>query len=211
MSRRCFREPIPEIIRAAELLHDACSAHLAGYVRDATQLIRDADLPAIALWTESIWGKRSPGIHSFIAQVQPPPHLWFAARPKPRMPVAAIKQLILDRDGYHCRFCGIPVIPAEVRQHLRHAYPDALRWGPRNVDQHAAFQCMWLQWDHLVPNERGGTSDFDNVVVTCAPCNFGRMQMTLEEADLINPLTLPLLPRPPGFERWDGLTRLLRR
>jgi len=69
---------------------------------------------------------------------------------------------------------------------------------------------MWLQFDHLVPNERGGTSDLDNVVVTCAPCNFGRMQLTVEEVGLENPLARPIAANWRNFEQWDGLTRLLR-
>ena len=43
---------------------------------------------------------------------------------------------------------------------------------------------MWLQFDHLLPNQGGGDSKLDNVVVTCAPCNFGRMDHTLEEVGL---------------------------
>src|SRR5215216_3398976 len=35
---------------------------------------------------------------------------------------------------------------------IRKAYPSALRWGDRNVDQHAGFQAMWLQYDHLLPH-----------------------------------------------------------
>src|SRR5215212_3864057 len=97
------------------------------------------------------------------------------------MPIASTRADILKRDGFHCRFCGIPVVPVEVRRLLNRVYPDAARWGGRNADQHAALQCMWLQFDHLIPNERGGTSDLENVVVTCASCNFGRMQLTIEE------------------------------
>jgi len=125
------------------------------------------------------------------------------------MPDATTRAQILARDGLHCRFCGIPVIPVEARQFLNRAYPEAARWGRRNVDQHAALQCMWLQFDHLIPNERGGTSDLENVIVTCAPCNFGRMQFTIEEAGLDNPLSAPLSATWSRFGTWDGLARLL--
>ena len=210
MLRRCFREPIRDIFDAAALLDAAANAHLAGDSQQADNLIVLADQPTIAEWTESIWGKRNAGVHVFVVPSSPLPHLPVAKRPQPRMPSLSTKAAILERDGFHCRFCGIPVIPAEVRHLLNRIYPSAARWGRRNVDQHAALQCMWLQWDHLVPNERGGSSDLENVAVTCAPCNFGRMQWTLEEADLINPLTVRPAPSWAGYERWDGLTRLLR-
>jgi 5-methylcytosine-specific restriction endonuclease McrA len=209
MPRRCFREPIAEIFEAAELLEAAANAHLVADTDRASNLIAMADKSSIAAWTESIWGKRSLEIHRFVEQVRPAPHLSSTGRPSPRMPDTATRSAIIERDGYHCRFCGIPVIPAEVRQLLNRTYPDVARWGPRNVDQHAALQCMWLQFDHLIPNERGGASDFNNVMVTCAPCNFGRMQLTIEEADLDNPFARVISPTWAGFSDWDGLIKLL--
>jgi 5-methylcytosine-specific restriction endonuclease McrA len=63
---------------------------------------------------------------------------------------------------------------------------------------------MWMQFDHVVPHSRGGDNSLENVIVTCAPCNFGRMERTLEEVGLIDPRTLSFLATP-----WDGLERLL--
>jgi 5-methylcytosine-specific restriction endonuclease McrA len=211
MPRRCFRDPIQEVFRAAELLDRAASAHLSGSSAEAARLIREADDPLIWAWTDSIWGKRNPEVHFFHEQPSPLPHLARSDRPSPRMPDRSTRLSIIARDGFHCRFCGIPVIPVEVRQLLNRAYPEAAKWGRRNVDQHAALQCMWLQFDHLIPNERGGRSDIENVVITCAPCNFGRMQLTIEEAGLENPLVRPVTPTWRGFDRWDGLTRILNR
>ena len=210
MTKRCLSEPIAEIFEAAKALDAAAAAHLQGDVPGAENLLRKADSPVIRCWTESVWGKRDPSIHVFVEQSNPLPHLSTSERPQPRMPGAVTRKEIIRRDGYHCRFCGIPVIPVEVRQLLNRHYPEAATWGPRNVEQHAALQCMWLQFDHLVPNERGGTSDLENVVVTCAPCNFGRMQFTIEELGLDNPLLRPLEPTWIGYEQWDGLTKLLK-
>jgi 5-methylcytosine-specific restriction endonuclease McrA len=62
-----------------------------------------------------------------------------------------------------------------------------------------------MQFDHVLPNSRGGPSTLDNVVVTCAPCNFGRMETTLEEARLVHPLSRPTPRKWDGFKRWQGL------
>ena len=94
------------------------------------------------------------------------------------------------------------MIRAETRKRIRKVYPDALPWGSRNIDQHAAFQAMWLQYDHLSPHAQGGTNDLENIVITCAPCNYGRMNHTLEEVGLIDPRT-----REPIKSKWDGLER----
>ena len=90
---------------------------------------------------------------------------------------------------------------------MQATYPGAVNWGPTNDSQHAAFQCMWLQFDHILPNGRGGDSSLGNIVIACAACNFGRMDATLAEAQLFDPLTLD----PPvcwdGHAAWDGLER----
>ena len=209
MTRTCLREPIPEIFRAAATLDDALAAHLCGNAEKAAALIELADDPLIREFTESVWGKRTSNIHQFVEVSNPLPRLAIEERPRPRMPDGPTMESVTWRDGFHCRFCGMPVIPADARRKFRQFYPRSVRWGPRNADQHAAFQCMWLQFDHLVPNQRGGTSDEQNIVVTCAPCNFGRMDFTLEEAQLQNPLNRKRCPSWDRYQTWDGLRRIL--
>lgn len=196
--RTCLLKPIPEIFDAARYLDAAVSAHLSGRSGLAGALIRLADIPAIAGWTNSIWGKNSPHVqHRAMADERPilPKHMR-------RMPTKDEKRELHRRDGYHCRFCGIPVIRREVRVRIAKCYPLALRWGKLNVDQHAAFQAMWVQYDHLLPHARGGDSGLRNVIITCAPCNYGRMSYTLGEVGLTNPLERGLTQ-----STWDGLER----
>ena len=60
--RRCLLESIQEIFEAAEYLSEAADAHLAGQRERADALILKADIPAIAKWTEAIWGRRNQDI-----------------------------------------------------------------------------------------------------------------------------------------------------
>jgi len=203
--RRSFLPPIAEIFTAAELLHVASQAHLAGDRSRAEALIREADIPAIAAWTESIWGKIDAGIHRYHIVPGAPPNLAKHERPHPRMPDAATRCQVRERDGHFCRFCGIPTIDQPVRARIRKLYPEALRWGTRNPEQHAAFQCMWLQYDHVLPNSRGGDSSTTNVIVTCAPCNFGRGERILEEVGLIDPRSVPMERNWKLAGEWRGL------
>lgn len=199
--RICFRDPPPEIFKAASLLDEAVTAHLNGEHRYAGSLIQQADIPVIREWTESIWGKNSSYQQyrpiSGVAAVIPK-----EVRIGARMPSAREKQALLARDGHYCRFCGIPVIREEVRKKIAKAYPESLSWQRNNAGQHAAFQAMWLQYDHLLPHARGGDNSMANMVITCAPCNFGRMDYTLEEVGLADPRT-----REPVRSEWDGLER----
>jgi len=203
MLRTCLRDPIPEIFGAAQYLDAAVSAHLKGERAAAEELIRLADIPAIADWSESLWGAGGPWTRP-LANEHSPPFVPKEERPSARMPSKADMTFLLERDGFHCRFCGIPLVRAEVRSTIREVYPDALRWGVRNADQHAGLQAMWLQFDHLLPHARGGTNDLNNLIVTCAPCNNGRSNLTLEEAGLSDPRL-----REPVRSGWDGLERFV--
>lgn len=120
------------------------------------------------------------------------------------MPTSQQKRLLHIRDGFHCRFCGIPVIRAEVRRRAHELYPASVPWGKANHTQHAGFQALWAQYDHVVPHSHGGTNEINNLVVTCAGCNFGKMSFRLEELGLLDPRNFP-----PVSSQWDGLERLL--
>lgn len=207
--RRCLREPIPAIFEAAEQLGAAVDAHLAGDRSAAEAMLRRADKPEVGEWTDSLWGKYRPDIHTFRVVVGSPPRLAKEERPQPRMPTQATRTEVLARDGHRCRFCGIPVISPEVRAALHALYPMSARWGRRNGERHFGLEAMWLQFDHVIPNQRGGDSSAANVVVTCAPCNFGRMEYTVEETGLLDPRDQANLPHHPMLLTWDGLKRLL--
>ena len=203
MDRPCFRVAIPEIPVAAGYLDEAVTNHISKRPGIAEALIRQADMPAIREWTESVWGKASTYIQ-YRKVAGAPPYLAREQRVPVRMPSAADRHLLHLRDGYHCRFCGIPVIRKEIRHRLRGVYPLALQWGRTNASCHAAFQAMWAQYDHILPHVRGGKNNLENIVVTCAPCNYGRMSYTLDEVGLLDPRT-----REPIRSEWDGLERLL--
>jgi hypothetical protein len=205
--RRCLREPISPIFEAAHLLDRAVGAHLQGDMSLAREFIELADIPEVKAWTESLWGSavRNPEQWRYIRLQEvsaAAPHLRKADRVAARMPTEREKQAIIARWGYNCAFCGIPVIRSAVRAKMRVVYGDVLRWEGTNATQHAAFECMWLQFDHVLPHARGGGNDLQNVIVTCAPCNYGRMNWTLDEVGLLDPRS-----RPPCRTSWDGLER----
>jgi 5-methylcytosine-specific restriction endonuclease McrA len=202
LSRPCLRPAIPEIEIAANQLEEAVAAHLAGDSARADLLIRASNTPVIRDWVESIWGRYSP--YNRLHLVDDTPILPKDARVKQRMPSSSQKLELLARDGFRCRFCGIPVVRGEVRKKLHSLYPDALPWGTTNASQHAGFQAMWAQFDHVVPHSRGGDNELLNIVVTCGPCNFGRMQHTLKEVGLSDPRL-----RSPIRGHWAGLESLM--
>lgn len=200
--KNCFRKPIKEIFIAADYLDKAVTYHQNGEFEKAESLILKADIPQIREWTESLWGKNSTYVNSKKLP-DSPSILKKEERVETRMPDKALKNKIIERDGYNCMFCGTPVIRSEIRVIIKKLYPKALKWERKNINQHAAFQAMWLQYDHLIPHSRGGNNDIENIVITCAPCNFGRMQYTLNEVGLANPLE-----REKVKSKWMGLERI---
>jgi len=200
-TRDCLREPIPEIFDAARLLDAAVTAHLRGESELASRLFGMANDPKVREWTESLWGTASPYIK--VREVPgAPPSLDKNQRVPVRMPNAKERQLLHERDRFHCRFCGIPVIRKEIREKIKRIYPEFVTWGRTNLSQHAGFQAMWLQYDHVVPHARGGNNDLENVVITCAPCNYGKWNYLVSEIGLSDPRR-----RPPSQSWWDGLER----
>ncbi len=202
-TRSCFRDPIPDFVEACRLLDDAVTSHLSGNNAAAERLIREANMPILRSWLESVWGANSPYVQYRIVP-NAPQVLSRSAREEARMPSHKEEKYLHLRDGFHCRFCGLPVIRSQVRQAMARAYPDALPWGRKNADQHAAFQAMWVQYDHIVPHARGGTNDLENIVVACSACNYGRMSYLLEEVGISDPRL-----RDPVQSSWAGLERFL--
>jgi 5-methylcytosine-specific restriction endonuclease McrA len=177
-------------------------------------LLREADIPSIFQWSEALFAGKTiaADVKARIFRYSPDPDrpaTIETGRASVTIPSALAKEVI-QRDGYFCRFCGIPVIDPKAASFFRKAYAGALRWGPRNPDKHTAFQALDLDLDHITPRSLGGQNSLDNLIVTCAPCNCGKANHTLREMGLNDPRNrTPLVPS--GFETWDGLTLVLRK
>ena len=208
--RECLRKPIPETFEAAMLLDRAVAHHMAGNRDEAARLILQTDLDDIRAFTESLWGPKAanPDQPMYVRRRS------VSGLPEPakddldgkRKPNRSDEHAIVAHWGRHCVYCGVPLIRSAVPKALQAAYPSLRIWGPsnRNAEQHAAFQLMCMQFDHVVPHSRGGRTDIENVVVTCAPCNYGKGDFMLEELGLIDPRS-----RPGVRTSWDGVERML--
>jgi 5-methylcytosine-specific restriction endonuclease McrA len=202
--RICIKAPIPEIFDAWHLLNQAVDAHLAGDIDRAKSCFRDANSRAVWEWLNPDWERphllvrfKKPTGDTKVVPVD--------RRDKLRHPTKEIQSKALGRDGYRCRCCGIPVISADIRMLAHRLYSDVVPWSRDPACQHAAFACMWLQFDHVVPHSHGGCSCLENIVVTCALCNYGKDRYTLAQLGLSDPRQ-----RQPETCSWDGLERFRR-
>ncbi len=125
--RTCFREPVPETFTAADLLSRAVDAHLKGHHAQASSLIAQANMPDIRDWYQPIMGKESPEIHRERPEEDPDTshEIPKDKRDSKRHPSAEMKDALIARDGYRCRFCGIPTIRrARLRPPVPHLLTD---------------------------------------------------------------------------------------
>lgn len=200
---RSIKQPISEIFDACQALSAAVDAHLTGRADEAAEHFRTANCPKVWAWVNPACSRPDLNV-----RVKSPPvdtkTVPKALRDPDRLVQKAIRQEVLARDGYRCRYCGIPVVRKEVRALANELYPEAVPWVDRDPSkQHAGFQCLWLQYDHVVPHSHGGRSTADNVVISCALCNFGKDRYTLNQLGLEDPRL-----RPVEWIDWDGLERL---
>lgn len=150
-------------------------------------------------------GQMSGKHRARILAVQEPTEIPMEQRDPLRSP-KKLEDQVFTRDFFHCRYCGIRLVSGEVLKALINALnTHEFRRGPRNVDTHGLLCIFYPSADHVVPWNQGGRTDFNNLITSCVPCNFGKDRFTLEQIGIENPLD-----RNPKSDGWDGLLSLLK-
>ena len=200
--RTFIKQAVPEVYAAIAALEASAEAHLAGDHQLAAVKFREANCPVTWHWLNDAW----TGVIKNVVTLKPEGDTQVipkTERDPDRNIARSIKNAVLHRDGYRCRYCGLPVIHADIRKIARQLYPNDIPWNPRvPSEQHSAFQVTWLQFDHVQPHSHGGKSSVENVVISCALCNFGKDRFTLRQLDLEDPRL-----RQPVPSNFDGLER----
>lgn len=199
MLRRCFVPRLPDHDLAADLLSRAADALLNRDLPQAADLLRKADLKSLEDYRYNIASRIDPSIHH---QSKLPVYTRLKTS-GPRMPVAEVVRQVLARDGYRCRFCESRVIVKEARKAFTNALPTVVRWDGTNQGRHFGLAILAASIDHLLPFQRGGSNDPDNLVTTCNPCQFGRGNWLLDEVEIEDPRKYQ-----PIIDAWDGLMKL---
>lgn len=98
-------------------------------------------------------------------------------------------------DYYWIECVSFPIIvPTVIKLHNYGGY--VVRRSPptkRNIFKRDKYQCQYcgdkypksqLSLDHVVPKSRGGSSNWDNLVCACRPCNAKKRNRTPKEANM---------------------------
>lgn len=119
----------------------------------------------------------------------------FGLEPKPDVidkdPVktfASIERELMERDGYTCQYCRMPVLPGSAFTKFR----DQVGAGNfptvgTNAQRHGIKLVFSGTLDHVEPHSRGGRTTPENLVTCCWPCNYGKSEYTLTELGLEDP------------------------
>lgn len=199
--RRSFMPLTSAHVSVVQALMDAGEAHVQGDRARANSLFAEADVTAMTDYVLRIIGRVDAAIHR---QARTPDvSLLIPKAQQVGMPGAAEQGQIFERDGWHCRCCGVPVVSPQARARLS-AQHAALRWGKRNAERHAGIFALMASLDHALPRSRGGGNEPSNLLTACWPCQFGRMDWTYEEVQIADPRKSPAHPRLAG---WKGLTQ----
>jgi 5-methylcytosine-specific restriction endonuclease McrA len=201
--RTSFRVPIPELETAADLLGLAADSLLACDEKKARSYLEQANMPALRIYMRSIASQVTREIHRF----RDVPGLAVAipmSMRGPRQPSSATALEIYHRDGFRCRYCGCRIVFPQAESVISTFVPGAVRWGTKDNELNAAFYTLKGVLDHIEPHAHGGSSDPENLVVTCQPCNYGKGNWFIQQLGLSDPRL-----RPPQVGNWDGLLRVL--
>jgi len=119
-----------------------------------------------------------------------------------------LHRAVLERDGWHCRYCGLRIIDRDARKRMTAMMGHDLIWGPKDSQRHAVLLVFSGVADHVKPAatvlDQAEADDMENLVASCWTCNFGKMEHSCEALGLEDPRE-----RPPLRNEWDGLRRVL--
>ena len=108
---------------------------------------------------------------------------------------ATMRIQVGERDGWHCRYCTLPVVWDGFFRTLL-----AVNFGNIGDSVNDLWRTFALSPDHVVPVAAGGDNAPANVIAACGTCNYAKGHCLLDELGLGDPRS-----RRPLVDGWKGL------
>ncbi len=110
----------------------------------------------------------------------------------PKKTFSHLSPQIYRRDNFHCRYCGSKVAPRSFFTRFSNLIgDDAFYIGRANREMPGIYLLFVATLDHVTPHRLGGRTDASNLVTSCWPCNYGKMEYTLEQIGIDDPRLTP--------------------
>ena len=183
--------PKPEWMNyEVDLFIKAVEAFIAGNKNLCLEIIGQIRTAEITEWYIE-HGQMSGRHRKLQLNIPPPETIDIDLRDPVRSPAKLQKQ-VFERDSYHCRYCGGKLISQEfLKTFIKRLNSPLFSRGETNLNTHGIIHLTWPVADHVIPWNKGGQTSLDNLVSSCAPCNYGKDGYTIEQLGLIDPLTRP--------------------
>ncbi len=195
----CMYEPTETLREALSELSAAADCVVRGDLEEAKRSLTATDRPEFLEY----YTRCTNRLDRPLAR-EPKARLPRDERLETRMPGDRLRRELYERDGWHCRFCGIGVIDPRALKLMAAKLPTAARWGTGNANCHSAMLILRASPDHVLPHSHGGDNAMENLVTACFLCQFSRGELLLDEVGVSDPRL-----RPPIRDVWDGLLRVL--
>lgn len=112
---------------------------------------------------------------------------------------------VFERDNFTCQYCGGKVIPEELFEiYSKVIGRENFCTHGTNIERHGVILAFRANADHVIPWNRGGKTEPDNLVTCCWSCNYGKAGYSLEEIMLDSPKFNDF-----RNQNWSGLTEYL--
>jgi 5-methylcytosine-specific restriction endonuclease McrA len=103
-----------------------------------------------------------------------------------------LSRQIYRRDYFHCRYCGSKVAPRSFFTRFSKMIGDEyFHLGRSNKDIPGIYLLSVATLDHVTPHRLGGRTDEENLVTSCWPCNYGKMEFTVDQLGMDDPRLTP--------------------
>lgn len=110
---------------------------------------------------------------------------------------------VYNRDGFRCGYCSLRLIDTSALLRMEKLLGiQHFKVKGTNNERHGVALVLRATIDHIHPLSLGGRTSLENLVTSCWSCNYGKLNATLEQIGISNPLDRGTKK----IDDWDGLS-----
>jgi 5-methylcytosine-specific restriction endonuclease McrA len=199
-SKNCPLPPPSYFNQSLNVFIKAYKAAEAGDKNLAIRLLADTRGEELRNWY--IEHGQMSGWHYRVKALNKPKPKRFTGVLEKNKSFAKYEAQVYQRDGYRCGYCGIRVIDTKALLKMEKIVGKKyFKVKGKNNERHGVALALRATIDHINPLSHGGRTRIENLITSCWSCNYGKLNATLEQLGILNPLKKPRNPD----RYWNGL------
>jgi len=199
-SRTCPLQTPKYFEKSLNIFIKAYQAAEAGKIDRAIKLLGDTRGEDLRNWY--IEHGQMSGWHYRVKALKKPKPKKYSGSLEKNKSFAKYETQVYQRDGYRCGYCAIRLVDTKVLMKMEKMVGKKyFKVKGMNSERHGVALVLRATIDHIKPLSRGGRTRIDNLVTSCWSCNYGKLNATLEQLWISNPLKKRSNPN----RYWNGL------